>query len=182
MALVSEKRKQEIKDEVQKLKWKSLDKIAKDEWISYREQNLQDMAEWISWLIMYIESIGKFFIFIEKNDIPTRKRFTMAHELGHYFLHGEKIKESYKAFVDTPNTYTLFKKNDIDVDECDKPMEAEANFFAAELLMPEDVVKEAYKKVKNPEILSEIFMVSLQSMKYRLSNLGLIAEEDGEMR
>lgn len=64
----------------------------------------------------------------------TRKRFTVAHELGHY-----RIPEHLRG-------RTSFKCTDKDLDTYEKgSKEFEANEFAAELLMPEDIFK---KKIK----------------------------------
>ena len=52
-----------------------------------------------------------------------RKRFAIAHELGHWFLHE---KES-QYFVCTAEQMRDYKRS---------PMEVEANIFASELLMP----------------------------------------------
>jgi Zn-dependent peptidase ImmA (M78 family) len=49
--------------------------------------------------------------------------------------------------------------------------EQQANYFAAELLMPEDVVKEARGKLKDIAKLSDIFNVSEIAITYRLINL-----------
>jgi hypothetical protein len=54
-------------------------------------------------------------------------------------------------------------------------MEEEANFFAAEILMPENVVREAYSKNDNLNDLADFFSVSTEAMFYRLKNLSLIA-------
>ena len=55
---------------------------------------------------------------------PGRRRFTIAHEIGHYILHPrEGLDRS-----DTAANFTVWK---------DASEEAEANLFAAELLMPD---------------------------------------------
>ena len=33
---------------------------------------------------------GSFSIYVNSNHSPQRKRFTIAHEVGHYVLHNEK--------------------------------------------------------------------------------------------
>lgn len=60
---------------------------------------------------------------INANHHPTRQRFTIAHELGHYILH----RNQQTDFVDS----TYFRKEDTQ-----NSMEFEANRFASELLMP----------------------------------------------
>lgn len=62
-----------------------------------------------------------FSITLDASATAERKRFTMAHELGHYFLHSKQGSNPLKAYrLGT----TL--------------AEQEANFFAANLLMPEN--------------------------------------------
>lgn len=77
---------------------------------------------------------GKFMSFgsssiIKINDkikIEGRKRFTLAHELGHFILHKNKgyINCTYNDFLDWYGR---------------KEIETEANYFASELLMPSDI-------------------------------------------
>ena len=63
----------------------------------------------------------------------SRKRFTVSHELGHYC-----IPEHLAGGL------TFYKCTDRDLDTFDKRgnKESEANEFAAELLMPEEIFKE----------------------------------------
>jgi len=76
--------------------------------------------------------IGKFDgeIILNKNQYPPRKRFTLAHELGH-FVHPLHHPDSEGRFncsnEDIFKTQTNGERQDI---------EAEANEFASELLMP----------------------------------------------
>lgn len=59
---------------------------------------------------------------------PGRRRFTIAHEIGHYLLHPREGLHR----EDTAKTFTLWN---------DAGEETEANVFAAELLMPESLFK-----------------------------------------
>lgn len=178
MKLISPEREKEIKDIARKLHNKSLADIARENKIFFTESDLSTISWWISGLIMYNSSRKEFWIFIEESNHPNRKRFTFAHELGHYFLHGELLKEQSKIFVDREDNFALFKQDWECVKDEDKELEAEANCFAAELLMPEEFVKTAYKElnysIKN---LSELFRVSEQAMTYRLLNLKLLSKE-----
>lgn len=108
-----------------------------------------------------------------------RKRFTMAHELGHGILHLQKQEE----FVDGR------KQMDRDASYWDS-YEFEANSFAAQLLMPMTLLKKEAREIidlyksktkaeKIPrsifvEEMAEKFAVSRQAMRYRLTNTGLI--------
>ncbi|MCO8287257.1 ImmA/IrrE family metallo-endopeptidase [Tetragenococcus halophilus] len=83
-----------------------------------------------------------------------RNRFTIAHELGHYFLHA-RGKENF--------TDSVFYRN---LDYNDE--EFEANEFAACLLMPEKQFREEVEKnVEESEVkiepIAQRFGVSLQA-------------------
>ncbi len=101
-------------------------------------------------------------IFVAKNDPYTRKAFTIAHELGHFVLHSEKLQE------------TFFRKDLIFVDKEQKPLEQEANIFAANILMPKGTLIRYLKIVKDVGYLADIFGVSYSAMSLRLKTLDLI--------
>jgi len=98
---------------------------------------------------------------VNKYDSLTRQRFTLAHELGHYILHKDKIID--KKHED----YILLRDNEY------TPMEREANEFASELLMPakhfRKYIQEGITKFKD---LAEKFNVSVNAIKYRAYKLG----------
>ncbi len=64
---------------------------------------------------------------------PNRQRFTMAHELGHYFLH----RHDHNEIED----FIMFRSNDDGYGKAG--MEREANEFAAQLLMPKQSFQKA---------------------------------------
>jgi len=109
---------------------------------------------------------------IHQSDHPNRKRFTIAHELGHHFLHLMEDGE----IVDTEGD--LFRNDWSDksiVQDASRRMEVQANQFAAALLMPARLVEEVYQGVtKDITELSRIFKVSKEAMGYRLNQLGLL--------
>lgn len=78
------------------------------------------------------------YIFVNKDiDNIGRKHFTIAHELGHYFL--SHNLHSNLGFC---------TNNDIAEEEYQKnPIEREANYFASCLLMPEEKVKKAFLSI-----------------------------------
>lgn len=82
----------------------------------------------------------KIVICVNKSHYFNRKRFTVAHELGHYFLHREKLKEGVLEEVHREklknNIYNNAMYRDSNqVDSLD--IENAANDFGANLLMPE---------------------------------------------
>jgi Zn-dependent peptidase ImmA (M78 family) len=101
---------------------------------------------------------GNFHIYINstRNGYGSpRTRFTFAHELGHYF-----IDEHRQALLSgkTPShpSYTNFSSKN--------PVEIEADFFAASLLMPEHrVKKDCYRKKFTFALVEEL------SKKYDVS-------------
>ncbi len=109
------------------------------------------------------------YILYNENENIRRQKFTIAHELGHFYLH----KDS-QMFVDTEKI--LYRNNESNKGEIKK--EIEANCFAASLLMPEHFINDEIKKLNKDitiddiEILAETFDVSIQAMTFRLANLG----------
>ena len=92
--------------------------------IRVRERNLSGCEARI------VRQGDKAVISVRQNITPYgRKRFAIAHEMGHFFLH--------------PDTKQLSNCTNADFHEWGhkKREEVEANIFAAELLMPEDIIK-----------------------------------------
>lgn len=105
-----------------------------------------------------------------------RRRFTTAHEIGHYALH-RRMHENTEVFIDHT---VYFRKNNLD--DVDHQIELEANGFAAGLLMPRVCIEEYLQKTPSVDlsrssgikILADEFEVSRSAMEYRLQNLGFI--------
>lgn len=106
--------------------------IMKEECLKYKEIASQNDA--------FVGSLtkstsGKTYVFINANiDNLGRKNFTIAHELGHYFLEHSLLQNEFYC-----------TDGDI-IEEMDHrmPIEKEANYFASCLLMPEEKVKNAF--------------------------------------
>lgn len=109
----------------------------------------------------------------------TRRRFTIAHEIGHLTLHRKELFVDKVVRVDFRD-----RKSSLAIDE----EEMAANSFAAELLMPRDFIsKEISRKLSKRSSplakeklindLAKIFKVSLQAMEYRLNNLGILISQ-----
>ena len=111
-----------------------------------------------------------------------RKRFTIAHELGHFYLHGQN-----PLFVDKVFAVKLRDQVSSEAVSLD---EIEANAFAAELLMPTQMLRKDLQQLSSDvldyaadgsldEVLSrlaKIYQVSKQAMTIRLVNLGFIQD------
>lgn len=105
---------------------------------------------------------SKQTIYIAKQDSYARKAFTVAHEFAHYILHADKLAE------------TFYRSNGIVTTDQDKPvMETEADCFAANLLMPKDLIEQFWPFVHDPDQMAILFRVSPMAMFWRLKNLGL---------
>jgi len=106
---------------------------------------------------------------VRSDDSEHRKRFTIAHEIGHYILHAEDI-----LHYDKQEAYpeAVFYRASGSLPTSD---EREANFFAAEMLMPEESVRKCIDKgMDTVEGLANFFNVSNQAMTIRLSYLGYL--------
>ena len=111
---------------------------------------------------------GRFHIYCNTTEGKylhhPRVRFTLAHELGHYFIdeHRNALRAGQApkpTFLDRPN---------------DDPVEHEANAFAASLLMPKREFRDALNSVpsglKGILDLGSSFGVSKQSAALRYAN------------
>lgn len=107
---------------------------------------------------------GKFDIFVNANNSLQRRRFSIAHELGHFFLHHNGDKASELEFVDLRS-------------DLSSPNEVEANKFATALLMPEREIRKQHGRLLFPtaDELAKIFNVSKPAMQIRLRELNLDA-------
>lgn len=108
---------------------------------------------------------GGVVIHYNATEAHVRQRFTIAHEIGHYalgHLEGQQV-----CFRDPPHNFSA-RSND--------SREREANAFAAELLMPEKVLRYVIleKGLRDIGRLANLFNVSSSAMSYRLVNLGIL--------
>ncbi|RLJ31173.1 uncharacterized protein DUF955 [Chryseobacterium sp. 7] len=110
---------------------------------------------------------------VNKKSSNVRKRFTLAHELGHFKLHTQKSK----MFMDN----VFFRKKSEGYTSKEEKIEKEANYFAANILMPEHLVRKEIVGLKcdlhddaTIASLANKFEVSSSAMTFRLINLGLI--------
>lgn len=106
----------------------------------------------------------KYIISINSMQNPLRQRFTLAHELGHYYYHRNELEGQHTDI-------TLFR--DVNVDQLG--IEYAANEFAAELLMPEVDFRKAIQNGENtPKLLSQLFQVTEKAVLYRAYKLGIV--------
>lgn len=127
--------------------------------------------------LIHVDEKENARIVVNEDHHPNRQRFTMAHELGHYILHKNKgIHIDKKSFSRNRNAIS---QTGLD------PIEIEANRFAAELLMPKELIE---KKLTGKEDLIDLeedviynlakkFKVSTAAMSIRLQSLGYLPQE-----
>lgn len=122
---------------------------------------------------LYRAAGARPLIGVNSNHPPTRRRFTIAHELGHLLLHAndgvhfDEVVVKLRAAVAGTGT-----------DE----HEIEANRFAAELLMPAEFLESDLSSIQDKcaddeaviAQLAKRYGVSPQAMAIRLSSLGLV--------
>ena len=90
-----------------------------------------------------------------------RRRFTIAHEIGHFVLHPARVRPERGGVVT----------------EAMRSEEREADTFAAELLMPEPLVRQAVlEQGANASLLADRFQVSTKAMEIRLRRLGVLPQ------
>lgn len=99
---------------------------------------------------------GRYLIFYNQEDYPPRVKFSILHEFGHYML-GHELKEY------------------VDKEEYGQ-VEVEANCFAAQILMPEQVLSALRKRgaVITASFLIEHFGVSEEAAQKRLATMGKV--------
>lgn len=127
-----------------------------------RYQNLWDIDSSESGSIQ-IHTERNFDIFLATHTGPLRDRFTIAHELGHYFLHF-----LYPLKMGTGQGPMAARRYG------SGRVEWEANWFAAGLLMPSAAFRSIYQECDRDIIATaERFGVSVSAAQIRVQALGL---------
>lgn len=113
-----------------------------------------------------------FYIHLNTNlrNFPDneRGRFTLAHELGHYFIDSHRIALKAGLIKPHPSWYNINKYQII---------EREADFFASCILMPEKRFRkdcEQYRKFDHQVIenLAKHYLVSITACAIRFADIG----------
>lgn len=109
-------------------------------------------------------STDKPQIIVAAGDSFVRKRFSIAHEFGHFVLHyqGKAPENGKQQMVSYRDNVS---KMGFDIKEM------EANFFAANLLMPESEVTNLYRSGYSNGEMAEYFNVSMSAILHRISAL-----------
>lgn len=134
-----------------------------------------DLGEDVSGLL--VSKGTSTLIAVQKSDHVNRRRFTIAHEIGHYCLR-HQFEPGEHVHVDRGHLITpRNSRSSTGID----PKEIEANQFAACLLMPSKLLSRriaelAVASLRDDHVqrLAEEFRVSEQAMTIRLSTLGYL--------
>lgn len=106
-----------------------------------------------------VNGVGDFIVHLPPMTSTRRDRFTIAHELGHYFLHYRE------PGLDGTEKFERGKRN---------PLETQANYFAAALLMPSARFRESYRRLAGDVwAVADAFDVSPRAVEVRAQSLGL---------
>ncbi|MBB4064523.1 ImmA/IrrE family metallo-endopeptidase [Gellertiella hungarica] len=122
----------------------------------------------------YFRKQGSFFeIGVNSLESPQRKRFTAAHELGHYVLHRDMLEEGehfdrlFGAAAKANPAYPFAPLHEI-----------QANRFAADILMPADRVIQDFRQLEDLAGVAARYGVSRRAMRIRLESLGQLVPLD----
>jgi Zn-dependent peptidase ImmA (M78 family) len=138
--------------------------------ISYQPFEAEDISG-----LLYRATGATPVIGVNSTNPKVRQRFTIGHELGHLTLHPghDLILERLVRLNFRDATSSTASDQE----------EIEANQFAAELLMPRDLLRHSLtillqgKPISDLEVVRRLarrFEVSQSAMEYRLTNLGML--------
>lgn len=118
----------------------------------------EDSLETLDHGTLFVQGRRDFDIHLPWFTSPLRDRFTIAHELGHYFLHSRQGEIPIRANR-----------------RGSEPTEWEANWFAAALLMPAEEFRSAWgKRGGKVGVVALDFLVSRDAAAVRAKTLGLM--------
>lgn len=132
----------------------------------------QEMADDVSGMLL--RRGEEKVIGVNQGHARVRRRFTVAHELGHLLLHRGR------PLILDAGTRVNFRDS-VSSLATDRE-EMEANRFAAALLAPEAMVRRAAREAQRAtveELVADLagrFGMSGTAMNYRLLNLGIISD------
>jgi|GEM_PF-866162 len=129
--------------------------------------NLSEFSETHSWrdiegALFRVDDSEQARIFFKGTSPYTRQRFTVAHELGHFFLsHQQKNEILFRSMLSSSNPNNPWS-------------ETEANHFAACILMPREAIKIA--RLAGLSFLEELELFQVSEQSLRLRKRGLVRE------
>lgn len=106
-------------------------------------------------------------IVVNGNQSEARRRFTIAHELGHVIMHWRWLNQPGQR-LDGNLQEVLFRKKNYNA--ADTLRESQANEFAAELLAPLELVKKESENFHNLSEFQKMFIKSSLANAFKISN------------
>jgi len=143
--------------------WVNVFSIAKKEGINIEYRNFSGSERFKDVSGFLLATKEPRTIYLNIDDQPNRRTFTVAHELGHYFLGHD------------PDEYGMYMRNGWQGSGGKPDIEREADCFAANLLMPKQMFEDIKLPRKTigriPQVLAQLFGVSTEAMRHRLKTL-----------
>jgi Zn-dependent peptidase ImmA (M78 family) len=143
------------------------------------ELRLETVDVGLSGFLLREQKNNRVVIGVNLRHHPNRRKFTIAHELGHYLLH-----EAATVHLDERKPGYIVQRRDGKSSTGEDVFEREANLFAAELLMPakalaRDLRDGAFDVLEEDDeafmkSLADKYGVSFQALTIRLGYLGYI--------
>jgi len=124
--------------------------------------------------MIYSDSHG-VIIGVNKEHSENRKRFTIAHEIGHMIMHSHLLEGEVHIDKGFGVRLNRDKRSSLGEDL----LEIQANKFAAELLMPKAMIKKDIKDLyvdisrdmdEHIKALAKKYKVSQQAMSFKILN------------
>jgi Zn-dependent peptidase ImmA (M78 family) len=156
-----------------------VENIAHSLGIEVRRQEAEDE---LSGFLLRDRRSARATIGVNSSHHENRQRFSIAHEIGHFLLHaGQNLHVDGR----TDAALTIIWRDD-ESSTGSKPEEIEANFFAAELLMPALFLRADLKGWDTLDFLdgeeldkvlvklAKKYKVSRSALTYRLVNLNYV--------
>nr|WP_255631190.1 ImmA/IrrE family metallo-endopeptidase [Caballeronia sp. dw_19] len=116
------------------------------------------------------EGPARVWINPAENAYGPRRRFTLAHEIAHFCMHRSTDRHEFIDDKSTMNRSESYWNS----------YESEANRFAAELLMPQQLIEslgrrviDAYKAEHNTEKMPLTRFIDVMAVKFRVSHLAM---------
>ena len=121
---------------------------------NYFRKNMLELKVFGSEDAILFQRDGRAMIAYDEKYPKTRIRFSVLHELGHYMLNHNKVNVPESLY---------------------KIQETEANYFAAQILMPEQILGEMRNRLVplTAEDLQKRFYVSRKAAEIRIDNLDI---------
>jgi Zn-dependent peptidase ImmA (M78 family) len=139
-----------------------IEKLVRKHRIDLKVGNLEEVSG------LLVRTGDNAVIGVNMNHPEVRRRFTIAHEFGHYMLHS-----GISAHYDRDYRINFRSRESSEATDIE---EIEANFFAASILMPKRFLDrdEAVMALDNDEAVAKLakkYNVSRHAMSLRLGNV-----------